>query len=72
MKSKLKEILSEIKYPVFEGMKPEVSFKNQFSDDAFEYIIRDMIARGITVEDSKVIDKDNKRYLFLFLCLQRT
>ena len=57
MKNKLKEVLSEIKYPVFAGMKPEVSFKNQFSDDAFEYIVRDMIARGITVE---VTDKDTK------------
>lgn len=61
MKNKLKEVLSEIKYPVFEGMKPEVSFKNQFSDDAFEYIVRDMIARGITVEDIKVIHATEKQ-----------
>ena len=29
-RARLKQALCDIKYPVFEGMKPEVSFKNQF------------------------------------------
>ena len=54
MKNKLKEVLSEIKYPVFAGMKPEVSFKTQFSDDAFDYIINEMIIRGVMVVEPSV------------------
>lgn len=54
MKNKLKHVLSEIKYPVFEGMKPEVSFKNQFSDDAFDYIINEMLVRGVMVVEPSV------------------
>ena len=51
MRTKLKEVLSEIKYPVFEGMKPEVPFKVQFSDDAFDYIVNEMISKGIVIDD---------------------
>ena len=54
MKNKLKEVLSEIKYPVFEGMKPEVSFKDQFSDDAFDYIVNEMLVRRVMVVEPSV------------------
>ena len=52
-KNKLKKLLSEIKYPVFEGMKPEVSLKVQFSDEAFDYIIDEMIKRGVVLQDGQ-------------------
>lgn len=50
---RLKEIFRETKYAPFEGMKPEVNLAFQFNDYSLDFIVKELLAKGVLVSPCK-------------------
>lgn len=50
---RLKEIFRETKYAPFECMKPEVNLAVQFNDYSLDFIVKELLAKGVLVPPCK-------------------